>query len=149
VFIAARALCGEGLPIMPSSDWEALTNTANFRELHSTTNLPPKVLTYILSLPLGVNAPDRKNMKDPEEPFTRGFRLVWAATNGRDYVVHYQFLWSPDWSPGSRAYFTNYCIAAEFHNPKDETLRCFNGGYMRRLKDYKEFIDYEEHISFH
>jgi hypothetical protein len=139
--IAMRALCREGLPTLASSDWAVLTNTANFHELYSITNLPPKVLTYILSLPLGVQTADRERMKEPKEPFTRGFRLVWAATDGRNYIVHYEFLSSPD----SRTYSLGYCITAAFYRSKDEPLKCCNGGYRRRLKDYKDFIDYELH----
>jgi hypothetical protein len=138
VFIASRAFCGEGLLMLGYGAWAALTNTANFHELHSTTNLPPKVLTYILSLPLGVQARDRQRMAEPGEPLVAGYRLVWAATDSTNYVVHYEFV--TDY--GS----TNFCIAAAVRDPKDGKLECCNGGYLRRLKDYKDFIDYDRHI---
>ena len=91
---------------------------------------------------MGVQATDRQRMAEPGEPLTAGCRLVWAATDGSDYIVHYEFLYSPD----SRTYHTNYCITAAFRDTKDGKLKCCNGGYMRRLRDYKDFIDYERHI---
>jgi hypothetical protein len=144
VFIAARAFCGEGLPMLAYGQWAALTNTANFHETHSTTNLPSKVREYILTVigSMGVQANDRKRIAEPEEPLTAGSRLVWAATDGTNYIVHYEFLYSPD----SRRYYTNYCITAGVPDQNDGTIRCCNGGYMRRLKNYKDFIDYERHL---
>jgi hypothetical protein len=137
-FIVVRCYCGEWLPLPNGVSWETLTNTANFHEVHSTTNLPPEVVTYVLSLPLGVQASDRKKMAELGEPLAAGFRLVWAATDGSDYIVHYEFVTSF----GS----TNFCIAAAHRNSKDEAWKCSNGGFLHRFKDYKDFIDYDMHI---
>lgn len=138
MFIAVRCYSGEWLPLPHGVSWETLTNTAIFHELHSTTNLPPEVVTYVLSLPLGVQASDRKKMAEPGEPLAAGFRLVWAATDGNDYIVHYEFV--TDY--GS----TNFCIAAAHQDSKDKAWNCSNGGFLRRFKDYKDFIDYDRHI---
>jgi hypothetical protein len=143
VLLALSAFCGEGLPILLYGNWPTLTNntnTATFHELHSTTNLPPEVRGYILMIlgSMGVQANDRQRMAEPGEPLTAGCRLVWAATDSTNYIVHYEFVTGY----GS----TNFCITAAVPDPKSAKLECCNGGYLRRLKDYRDFIDYERHI---
>jgi hypothetical protein len=146
VVMAVRAFCDEGLPILVLDHWATLTNTASFRDLHSATNLPPDIQNYVLTVlgSMGVQASDRKRVAEPSEALTADSRLVWAATDGTNYVVvHYEFLSTPD----SQRYFINFCVTAALRDPKEGTLKCYNGRYMRRLKDYRDFIDCERHIS--
>lgn len=139
--IAFHGFCGEGMPITFYSHWKTLTNTANFHETHSTTNISPEPLQYILRVlgSMGVQAEHRSKMAEPREPLINGSRLVWAATDNTNWIIHYEFVFRPD--PGHA--WTNFCIAAALPAAKAATLKCCNGGYMRRFKDYKEFITYE------
>ena len=144
VLAATRAFCGEGMPISFYSHWATLTNISHFQKFHSTTNLPPEVSSYILKVlgNMGVQASDRTTMAEPSEPLLAGSRLVWAVSDGSDWVVQYEFVWTPD----SRNYHTNTCIAAGLRDAKDGKIRCCNGGYLRRFKDYAELIDYDRNL---
>ena len=126
--------------ILFSPHWRALTNTANFHEVHSTTNVPPLVLNDILGLlgSIGVDAVYRQKMADPGEPWIRGSRLIWAATDSTNWVVHYEYIYI---HPGQL--WTNYCVFSTLPKSKDAKAEGANGGYMRRFEHYKEFIDYE------
>jgi hypothetical protein len=132
VFIASRAFCGEG------------TSTANFYEIHSTTNLPPEVRSYVLAVlgSMGGQANDRKIIAEPGEPLTVGCRLIWGATDGNHYIVHYEFIDRWDW-PDFSYCGTNYCITEAFRDPKDGKVECRNEGYSCRFRDYKDYISYE------
>lgn len=144
VLAASRAMCGEGMPAIFYSHWTTLTNASQFQKINSTTNLPPEVRNYILTIlgSMGVEASDRQRMAEPGESFTAGSRLDWAVTDGKDYIVQYQFVWTFD----SHSYFTNTCVAAALYDGKDGKLKCCNGGYMRRFKDLGELIDYDRHL---
>ena len=133
---------GEGLPLSRFlAHQNTLTNTSNFNETHSTKNMSPELLQYILKVlgSMGVQAEDRNKMADPGEPLIKGSRLVWAATDNTNWVAHYEFV--STW-PTS----TNYCIAAALRGTNGSP-QCCNGGYMRRFKDYKEFIAFESQPS--
>jgi hypothetical protein len=141
VFAATRAFSGEGMPMLFYSHWTTLTNTARFEPIHSSTNLPPEVRGYVLTVlgNMGVQAGDRKRMAEPGETLAAGSRLIWAVTDGNDYIVQYEYVYTPD----SRNYYTNCCIAAGLRDAKDGTLKYCNGGYSRRFKDYLDLIDYD------
>ena len=148
VFMAVRGFCREGLQPFGLESLGTLTNTANVHELHSTTNLPLVVRDFILNFlgTVGVDDRHRKKLAEPGESLTAstaGSRLVWAVTDGNNFIVHYDFLWTSD----SRRYFTNYCVTAVLRDPKEGMLKYYNGGYMRRLKNYKDFIDYQRRLD--
>ena len=126
------------------SHWATLTNISQFERVSSTTNLPPEVRSYILTVlgSMGVQASDRQRMAEPGEPLTSGSRLIWAVTDSKDWVVQYEFVWTAD----SRNHYTNTCIAAELRDAKDGKLRCCNGGYMRRFRNLGELIDYDRKL---
>jgi hypothetical protein len=138
----ATVYAGEGLSLpFLFAHYSALTNTANFHETYSTTNMPPELLQSILRVlgSMGVQDEHRKEMAEPAELLIHGSRLVWAATDTTNWVVHYEFI-----NTGPTA--TNYCIFASCPST-NPSLQGRNGGYMRSFKNYKEFITYETHLS--
>jgi hypothetical protein len=143
VFAAVNASSAEGLPILGSVNWARLTNAANFHEVYSTTNLPPQVRAYILRIlgNMGAEPSDREKIAEPGDALSRGSRLVWAATDNTNWVVHYEFVCRD----GPRAAWTMYCVTAGFPALQGTGFDCWNGGYPRRLKNYKAFADYEGH----
>lgn len=81
-------------------------------------------------------------MAEPGGTFASGYRLDWAVTDGKDCVIQYEFTYSPD----SRNYYTNCCVAAGLSDTHDGTLGFCNGGYGRRFKTYQEMIDYDKQL---
>lgn len=133
---------GEGLGLsFLFRHYDTLTNTANFHEMYSTTNMPPKLLQSVLKMHGGIGLQaEHRRVAEPTEPLIHGSRLVWAATDTTNWVVHYEYINTGGPTP------TNYCVFAYFPSTNAWLQGC-NGGYMRRFKDYKEFITYETHLS--
>ena len=78
---------------LPAEDRSALENTSRFHEVHSTSDLPPAVLTLCDGGSDGKLAePGQKwNATDAIiDPTLPGKRLIWAAVGGEYYVVHYE-----------------------------------------------------------
>ena len=133
--IAVNAFCGTWV-VWWMHHGKALTNTANFHEICSTTNLAPAVLSIAGEEPcfevkIGTNGewePNRAKMAEPGQPWST-HRLIWAATDDTNWVVHYEWKRSPE----SRG--INYCILGV--SLPDLNYAWKLGG---RFKDYKEFI---------
>ncbi len=144
MFIAVRCYCGEWQPLPDGVSWDTLTNTANFHELHSTTNLPPEVLSYALTVlgSMGVQAGDRERMAEPGEPLEAGSRLVWAATDGSCYIVYFEFVSFTDSSHSC----TNYCIAGGIRQTESTKFIFRSAQYSHRFKDFKDFMDLDSYI---
>jgi hypothetical protein len=82
-------LCRGDVTKLSAEDRSTLENTSLFREVHSTSDLPPAIVALCgseLAEPGGKwNATDA--IADPTLP---GKRLIWAAVGGDYYVVHYE-----------------------------------------------------------
>jgi hypothetical protein len=130
----SRISCFGQWPPILHLECPPLTNLAQFHEVRSTTNVPADVLKWI-----------------------RG-RLVWAATDNTNWVVHYEIL--PENPNLSHVYIppkTNYGIAAKmlFIGPRKlpNTDIVLPGGRIEApiyrtmgsgsFRSYKDFIDYE------
>jgi hypothetical protein len=87
--LSVRSLCYAAVTRLPVEDRTILQDASRFREVHSTHELPPAVVALCgseIAEPGGKwNATD--SITDPTLP---GKRLIWAATGGEYFVVHYE-----------------------------------------------------------
>jgi hypothetical protein len=86
-------LCCGNITRFAAEDRKALENTSRFHEVHSTSDLPPAILTLCDGGGDGKLAePGQKwNATDAIiDPTLPGKRLIWAAIGGDYYVVHYE-----------------------------------------------------------
>ena len=134
----SRISCFGQWPPILHLECPPLTNLAQIHEVRSTTNVPADVLKW-----------------------TRG-RLVWAATDNTNWVVHYEL---PPANPNlSHVYTppkTNYGIASKilFVGPTKwhNTDIILPGGLLGApryrtmpsgpFKSYKDFLDYEIEVA--
>jgi hypothetical protein len=83
------SLCWAGVTRLPVEDRSVLQDPSRFHEVHSTSQLPAAVVALCgseLAEPGGKwNATD--SIIDPTLP---GKHLIWAATGGEYFVVHYE-----------------------------------------------------------
>lgn len=88
LLITANVCCA-GVIRLPVEDRSVLQDPSRFHEVHSTSQLPAAVVALCgneLAEPGGKwNATD--SITDPTLP---GKRLIWAATSGQYFVVHYE-----------------------------------------------------------
>ena len=85
--MAANAFCSELWFIQREA---TLTNVACFQEIHSTTNLPPGAFQIpCYEFRIDVAERSRQEMADPGQPWSTN-RLIWAATDNTNCVVHYE-----------------------------------------------------------
>jgi|SRR5690242_19047677 len=86
---SVQSLCYAAVTRLPLEDRMILQDASRFREIHSTHDLPPAVVALCgsdIAEPGGKwNATD--SITDPTLP---GKRLIWAATGGEYFVVHYE-----------------------------------------------------------
>ncbi|HEU0208931.1 MAG TPA: hypothetical protein VFQ78_08110 [Candidatus Udaeobacter sp.] len=77
---------------LSAEDRNALESTSRFHEMHSTSDLPPAVLALCSAGNGKMADPDQKwNATDAIiDPSLPGKRLIWAATGGEYYIVHYE-----------------------------------------------------------
>jgi hypothetical protein len=121
------------------SHWQMFTNISRFREFYSPTNLPPEVRSNLVYT---YNAHTASGLVDPGVTITDGSRLIWAATDGTNYVVYWEIAFGPNSQDTFEALgWSDCCITAAVREAGTtnffiSTVWCFN-----RLKDYKEFID--------
>jgi hypothetical protein len=138
----------DSAPLFIEFHWQTFSNISRFQE--STTNLPPEVRSNILAYLHEMNV-SWKTENSGDLWMTNDFRLVWRATDGTNYVVH--------WQPISRLTLTlqnaweasgwpNYCITAAIQDAGATNLVISSGlcddPFTRfPLKDYKAFVDFE------
>jgi hypothetical protein len=140
-------------PLWAGNDWWFMTNrarlrdTANFHEIHSCTNLPPAVLESAIShLPrlevrVGegrIQGSDHGKMADPGQPWSTA-RLIWAATDNTNWIVHCEFRASPTSAGGTHYYIFGV-------SPPD--VSCGYYAHDRRFKDYKDYIEWTSEPHF-
>ena len=87
--VAAHGLCSAEVTKLSVADRKALQDASRFHEIHSTRDLPPAIVALcgdkVADPGQNWNATD--SITDPTLPWKR---LIWAATGGDYYVVHYE-----------------------------------------------------------
>ena len=87
--VAVQSWCCADVTKLPAEDRKVLQDSSRFHEVHSTSDLPPAIVTVCggkLADPgQKWNATDA--IIDPTLP---GKRLIWAAVGGDYHVVHYE-----------------------------------------------------------
>jgi hypothetical protein len=118
---------------IPADLKKVLADVSRFREIHSSTNLPPALVALCADKNgrfaepgQAFNATD--SIMDTSVP---GSRLVWAATDGEYYVVHFE--------RGGIAHTFELLVATMDPESRKPTvvLHCYVG---RLLKNYGAFI---------
>jgi hypothetical protein len=87
--VAALAYCHAEETKLRPEDRKVLQDISRFHEVHSTTNLPPAVIKLCAG---------EGGMAEPGQNWQAGCvgdgkfmkRLIWGATSGDYYIVHYE-----------------------------------------------------------
>ena len=113
-------------------DRRVLQDASRFHEIHSTTNLPPQVVSLCADQNGRLAEPGQKweatdYITDIKLP---GRRLIWAASDGEYYVVHYE----------RGGYVHSYHVLVAKVQPESAKAERLWGGFGKPLKDYKEFL---------
>jgi hypothetical protein len=128
--IAIPSLCCADVTKLPAEDRQLLQNSNRFREVHSTSDLPPAIVALCGSK---VADPGQKwNATDAIiDPTLPGRRLIWAAVGGEYYVVHYE--------RGGIAHTYHISVAklAKADSKPKEVWSAMGGPF----KDYAAFLD--------
>jgi hypothetical protein len=127
---AVGRVCCADVAKLPAEDRKALQDSSRFHEVHSTSDLPPTIVTLCggkLADPgQKWNATDA--IIDPRLP---GKRLIWAAVGGDYYVVQYE--------RGGIAHTFHVLVAKLAKNEaKPKVVWSAVGGPFR---DYAAFLD--------
>jgi hypothetical protein len=87
--IGTQSLCCAEVTRLSEDDRKLLQDSSRFHEVHSTSDLPPAIVTLCGSK---LVEPDAKwNATDAiVDPTLPGKRLIWAAIGGEYYVMHYE-----------------------------------------------------------
>jgi hypothetical protein len=134
VLVSTSAFCLGDVSLFIESHWDTFSNAPCFQTSYSTTNLPSKVLHDMLAY-----------ARDGEGLTTNRFSLVWAATDGTNYVAHFEL--DPDPTPQNTWSMENgplYYITAAIRETGSTNLIISTGPCWYRLDDYKQFIYYEK-----
>jgi hypothetical protein len=91
MLLGRSAMFGDPTELRPE-DRRILQDRAHFHEIHSTTNLPAQVVSLCADQNGKIAEPGKKweatdYITDATLPRRR---LIWAATDGDYYVVHYE-----------------------------------------------------------
>ena len=117
---------------LPTERRNALQDVSHFREAHAVTNLPPLVLALCADSNGRLAGPGQTwqatdvitNDKLPRE------RLIWAATDGEYWVVHYE--------RGGRGH-SYYVVVVQLRRGDTKPSFVWRG-VGERLKDFPTFL---------
>src|SRR5689334_14069637 len=131
VLAGQTASFGDVTKLRPE-DRRVLQDVSRFHEIHSTTNLPPQVVSLCADENGRMADPDKKweatdVITDAKLPRRR---LIWAASDGEYYVVHYE-------RGGIGHSFHVLVTRFKAGDRKAESICC---GAGEPLKDYKAFL---------
>jgi hypothetical protein len=92
VAVAVHASCHADVTKLSAEHRKVLQDSSRFREVHAATNLPPAVVALCADQNGRLAEPGQKwevtdVVTDPNLPWRR---LIWAASAGDYYVVHYE-----------------------------------------------------------
>jgi hypothetical protein len=130
--VAIQAFCYADVTKLSTEDRKTLQDSSRFHEVYATTNLPPAVVTLCvddngrLAEP-GQNWEPTDVIMDSKLPRKR---LIWAATDGEYFVVHYE--------RGGIAHSFHILVAELKHGSTNP--RVIWRGVGRQLGDYKAFL---------
>jgi len=89
--LAIQSLSCADVTKLPAEDRRVLQDSWRFHEVHSTSNLPPAVVALCAEDGRLAEPGQKWNATDVITDATLpGKRLIWAATGGDYYVVHYE-----------------------------------------------------------
>ncbi len=130
--VAVQAFCYADVTKLSAEHRKALQDSKRFHEVRTTTNLPPAVVAFCaddngrLAEP-GQNWEPTDAIIDSKLPRKR---LIWAATDGEYFVIHYE--------RGGIAHSFHILIAEL--KPGNINSRVIWHGVGRELKNYKAFL---------
>jgi len=130
---AVQSLCFTDVTKLSAEDRKALQDSSRFHQVHSTSDLPPAIVTLCTGDDGKLAEPGEKwNATDSIiDPTLPGKRLIWAAIGGEYYVVHYE--------RGGIAHTFHILVAKLTKNDaKPKVIWVGTGG---PLKDYTAFLD--------
>ena len=131
--ILIPSLCCADVTKLAAEDRRLLQDSPHFREVHSTSDLPPAIVALCTGNSGRFADPGQKwNATDViMDPTLPGKRLIWAAVGGEYYVVHYE--------RGGIAH-TFHMLVAKLANgeAKPKVVWSAIGG---PFKDYAAFLD--------
>jgi len=118
---------------LSTEDRTALQDSSRFHEVHSTKDLPPKVVALCVDDNGKLADPGRNwnatdAITDPTLPWKR---LIWAAVGSDYYVVHYE--------RGGIAH-SFHVLVAKFAKSNTKPRMVWQA-VGRQLKDYAAFVD--------
>lgn len=92
VIAATQATCWAAVTKLRAEDRRALENAPQFQEVHATTKLPPQVLAFCADGHGRIAEPGQKwqHTDVVRDDTLAGKRLIWGASGGGLYVVHYE-----------------------------------------------------------
>jgi hypothetical protein len=130
---ATQAVCCAGVTKLRAEDRKVLEDAARFREVHTSTNLPALVRLFCADGNGRLAEPGQKwqvtdVIKDKALPRKR---LIWAATEGGLYVVHYE----------SGGIGHGYHVLVARLKQQDTKAEVVWHAVGKRLKDYRAFLD--------
>jgi len=130
--VAVQTFCYADVTKLSAEHRKALQDSSRFHEVRTTTNLPRAVVA--------VCADDNGRLAEPGQNWEPTDviidsrlprkRLIWAATDGEYFVIHYE--------RGGIAHSFHVLIAELKHS--NTNSRVIWRGVGRQLKDYKAFL---------
>jgi hypothetical protein len=120
---------------MTADDRRALQNASAFREFRSVADLPPSVVALVVGPDSGLADPgkhipigDFVSEADSKLPSKR---LIWAATDGERWVVHYE-----RGTPAPSFHF----MVAQIDRHSDHATLIWRGATATAASDFAAFI---------
>lgn len=131
---AAQSLCHAEITKLRPEDRKVIQDASRFHQVRATTNLPPSVVSLCADLRGKMAEPGQKwqvtdNITDRTLP---GKRLIWAATDGDYYVVHYE-------SGGVEHGY--HVLVARFLQGSTKAELVWHAVVAKPLKDYRALLD--------
>ena len=131
--ISVQTWCFADMTSLSPQDRGVLQDSPRFQEVHSTKNLPAAVVALCTNAADKLAEPGEKwNATDSiTDPTLPAKRLIWAATGGEYYIVHFE--------RGGIAH-TYHILVAKLANDSAEpkvVWRAIGGPF----KDYAAFVD--------
>ena len=130
--VVVPSFCHADVTKLPAEYRKTLHNVSRFREVRAVTNLPPAVVALC--------ADDKGKLAEPEQKWEATDvitddtlprkRLIWAATDGERYVVHYE--------RGGRGHSFHVLVATL--TTGDTKPKVVWRGVGSHLKDYSAFL---------
>jgi hypothetical protein len=131
VMVGQSVSFGDVTKLRPE-DPRVLQDPSRFHEIHSATNLPPQVVSLCADHNGRLAEPGKKWL--PTDVITDDSlprrRLIWAASDGQFYVVHYE----------QGGYAHSYHVLVAKFNREDSKAEPLWRGAGKPLKDYKAFL---------